>query len=62
MSERWWYCLKHDAVEPDKGCANIDRMGPYESAEEAARALQTAAARTEEWEHDPRWNDDVDER
>ena len=60
MSEQWWFCLKHQAVEQGSGCANIDRMGPYATAEEAARALQTAAERTEEWEKDPRWKDDDD--
>ncbi len=49
MSERWWYCLKHMRVEPDSGCPNKSRMGPYDSAEEASRALETAARRNEEW-------------
>jgi len=61
MSEQWWYCLKHDAVEDETGCANTDRMGPYASRQEAGRAVQTAAERTKVWDHDPRWNDDVEE-
>jgi hypothetical protein len=61
MSTRWWYCLKHQTVEGDTGCANVDRMGPYGSRDEAARAMETAAAKTEAWDHDPRWNDDVEE-
>jgi hypothetical protein len=61
MSQQWWYCLKHQAVEGDSGCANVDRMGPYATEDEAARALATAAQRSDEWDHDPRWNDD-DER
>ncbi|WP_084962639.1 hypothetical protein [Thermoactinospora rubra] len=48
--EQWWFCLKHMRVEPDKGCPNKDRMGPYSSAEEAAGALQRSAERNRAWE------------
>ena len=43
----WWYCLKHGTVEEEHECALGDRLGPYASREEAARALQTARERTE---------------
>jgi hypothetical protein len=57
--EHWWFCLKHMAVEPDRGCPNKDRLGPYATREEAAAALQTAAARNKTWqEEDKNW--DVD--
>lgn len=46
-SPQWWYCLKHQRVESDSGCANADRMGPYVTSQDAERALETAAARTE---------------
>ena len=51
MSEEhhWWYCLRHNAVEPDAGCPGKDRLGPYVSREEAARALETVRKRNEEW-------------
>jgi hypothetical protein len=49
VAERWYYCLKHDAVEPEAGCANKDRLGPYASQEEAANALALAARRNEAW-------------
>ena len=61
MSE-FWYCLKHERVEGPEGCRNQDRMGPYASESEAARALQTAAERTEAWDNDPDWNDDAPAR
>ncbi len=48
--QRWWYCLKHRRVEPDAGCAAKDRLGPYSSPEEAARALETVRRRNEEWD------------
>jgi hypothetical protein len=60
MSE-FWYCLTHERVEGEAGCPNKDRLGPYPSQAEAARALEIAAERTEAWEKDPVWNDDVDD-
>jgi hypothetical protein len=51
-SERmWWFCLRHQAVEPAAGCANRHRMGPYATREEAAGALDLAAKRNEDWRH-----------
>jgi hypothetical protein len=59
MSDRWWFCLTHMAVEPDEGCPNKDRMGPYESREAAANALKTAADRNKQWkEKDKAWDGD----
>lgn len=55
----YWFCLNHHRVEPEEGCASKDRLGPYETEEEAARALEEAAERTKAWDEDPRWNDDV---
>ncbi|MHB1593122.1 MAG: hypothetical protein ACYCO9_11155 [Streptosporangiaceae bacterium] len=55
-AEHWWYCLKHHAVEPDAGCPGKDRLGPYPTREEAARALETVHRRNEEW--DARDDDD----
>lgn len=55
MSEqRWWYCLKHLAVEPNDACPNKRRLGPYATRDEAAAALETAAERNEEWEREDR--------
>ena len=48
--QHWWFCLKHHAVEPDAGCPAKDRLGPYSTPEEAARALETVRHRNEEWE------------
>jgi hypothetical protein len=58
VSSTWWFCLRHSEVEPDEGCANTDRMGPYASRAEAGRALERARERTAEWDADPRWNDE----
>ena len=53
----YWYCVKHKRVEPDDGCAPIDRLGPFDTEEEASHALEKAAQRNEEWDNDPKWND-----
>jgi hypothetical protein len=41
----WYYCLEHQRVEPEDGCPNSERMGPYHSESEAAMALELAAER-----------------
>lgn len=56
--QQFWWCLKHEGVEPNEGCKNADRLGPYDSEAEAARALDKFAERNEAWENDPDWNDD----
>lgn len=57
----YWFCLKHHVVEGPEGCANRDRLGPYDTEAEAQRALAKVEERNEEWEHDPAWNDEDDE-
>ena len=57
----YWYCLKHETVEPREGCKNADRLGPYPTHAEASRALERVAERNEEWDNDPAWNDPEDE-
>ncbi|GAA2275544.1 hypothetical protein GCM10010145_38120 [Streptomyces ruber] len=53
----WYYCLVHKKVEEGPECPAKDRLGPYASPGEAARAIDTARERTEDWETDPRWRD-----
>ncbi|MFD8479731.1 hypothetical protein [Kitasatospora sp. NPDC059673] len=57
----WFYCIKHGKVEEGPECPAKDRLGPYATREEAARALETAAERNQEWKQDPRWNDEEPE-
>lgn len=54
----YWFCLTHHTVEGTDGCRSKDRLGPYTSSEEAARALDKVAERNEQWDNDPQWNDD----
>lgn len=59
--DEYWFCLVHRQVEGVEGCPNKDRLGPYPTEAEAARALEKAAERTEAWDHDPAWNDDAED-
>ena len=43
----WFYCLKHNAVEPKDGCAERHRLGPYATREEAEHAVQSVHEREE---------------
>jgi hypothetical protein len=54
----YWYNTATGQVETDEDRGQAkDVMGPYETREEAARALQTAHERTEKWdEEDRQWN------
>lgn len=59
--EKYWFCLNHHTVEGEEGCKAADRLGPYDTREEASRALDKVAERNETWDNDPNWNDDLDE-
>lgn len=53
-----WFCLKHHRVEGHDGCRNADRLGPYATEAEAARALERVQERNEAWkEQDEAWDD-----
>ncbi|MGI8613302.1 MAG: hypothetical protein ACR2KL_05065 [Nocardioidaceae bacterium] len=57
MSGTFYYCLNHHAVENADGCNAADRLGPYDSAADAARALEKVQERNEAWDNDPKWSD-----
>jgi uncharacterized membrane protein YfbV (UPF0208 family) len=46
----WYYCLVHQRVEPEDGCPNVERMGPYATEADAAHALETAKERSEAYD------------
>jgi len=48
----WYYCLVHQKVEPEEGCANAERMGPYATEPEAQHALELAHERNEAFDSD----------
>ena len=43
----WFFCLKHDTVEEKAGCADSHRLGPYDTRQQAERAVQSVAEREE---------------
>lgn len=59
----YWYCLKDGRVEGDVGCANAERLGPFETETQAAHALELARERNEAWQQeDERWNGEKGEK
>jgi hypothetical protein len=48
--EEFWYNLKTNSVEFGKLSAAPFRVGPFQTKEEASRALETLASRSREWE------------
>lgn len=48
--QRWYFCVRHQTVEPEDGCAAKDRLGPYATREEAAHAMDKVRERNEEWD------------
>ncbi len=50
----YWWCLKHERVEGEQGCAHASRLGPYETESAAAAALEAAHRRTEQWDKQDR--------
>ena len=61
LRPQWYYCLDHKRVEPLNGCRAEVRLGPYDTREEAARALEKVEQRNLEWDNDPAWKDDDEE-
>lgn len=57
MAQAWYWCLDHSRIEPEEGCPNDRRMGPYDTREEAATAVARAHERTKEWDaEDDAWD------
>ncbi|WP_405057569.1 hypothetical protein OG474_33230 [Kribbella sp. NBC_01505] len=54
----WYYNTKTGEVEPYQGAKSGDRLGPYSSREEAARALEIVQARNEAWKNQDRDDED----
>jgi hypothetical protein len=50
QQQRWYFCVKHQTVEPEDGCPAKDRLGPYATPEEAAHAMDKVHERNEQWD------------
>jgi hypothetical protein len=48
----WYYCLVHQKVEPEAGCPNSERLGPFSTEAEAAKALELAHERNAAFDED----------
>ena len=48
----WYFCREHQQVEPEDGCANAERLGPYETEDAARHALERAAERNAAFDED----------
>ncbi|EIV91879.1 hypothetical protein [Frankia sp. QA3] len=52
----WWWCLDHGRAENPPDAPGHRRLGPYDTAEQAAHWRQRLDDRNEEWdESDRRW-------
>lgn len=47
--EKYWYNLKTGEVERGFESPSVDRAGPFETADEAAKAPQVIAERSRAW-------------
>jgi hypothetical protein len=61
MAGGFYFCLKHHTVEEADGCGTSNRLGPYDTREAAENALEKVRERNEEWDSDPRWNDELED-
>ena len=48
----WYYCFKHQTVEHRGECVEMDRMGPYPTADDARNWRAGVAERNEQWDED----------
>lgn len=53
-AEKYWYNTKTKQVEQGRASAWENRMGPYDTAEEAHGALARAAENSADWEAEDR--------
>lgn len=56
----YWYDVENDKViESDPGMFHGKLMGPYDTKDEASRALEIAAERTRKWDaENAAWDDE----
>lgn len=57
-SEKYWYNLKTGRVEKGFESPSVDRAGPFDTPEEAARAPEVLRERSRAWAEDEAREDD----
>ena len=56
LTGTFWFCQQHNAVEPFDGCGSHQRIGPFDTEGEAAKALDTIAERNRRYDaEDAAW-------
>lgn len=61
MSDYYW-CLTHTQVEVGATCRATDRLGPYETREDALAWRDRVDRRNDEWQaEDERWHGEEEE-
>lgn len=50
-SGQWFWCLRHERVEPREGCGPADRLGPYPTREAAEHWQDQVQARNDAWDN-----------
>ena len=58
IEKKYWYNLRTGAVEHGFESPSIDRVGPFDTSEEAARAPQVMAERSRAWAEEEAREDD----
>ena len=53
-AEKYWYNLATGAVEYGRLSPSFDRAGPFDTAEEAASALEVLRANSAKWDDEDR--------
>ena len=57
LSGTFWFCQQHHTVEPFAGCGSKQRIGPFDTEAEAAKALDTIADRNRRYDaEDAAWD------
>lgn len=46
----YWWCIEHKKVEQGGGCGSTTRIGPYDTEQQAASALERIGKREKEQE------------
>jgi len=60
LSGEYWYCQEHHRVERYEDTDSSNRIGPFGTEAEAARALETIAERNERYDQeDAAWDGDA---
>jgi len=58
LTGTFWFCVDHHTVEPFAGCGSQNRIGPFDTEDAAAHALQTIADRERRYDaEDAAWDE-----